>query len=120
MNRVSLGCVGLLCVLSGCSSHPPLSNGNVATARAPVFLGQMPRRFSIATADAPVALTEFSRQADLQVLFDYRQLSGRRTHPIEGQWEPLYALNDMLKDSGLVFVWVNERTLAISPAPSHP
>jgi hypothetical protein len=78
-------------------------------------LGQTPRRFSIAATDAPAAVNEFSRQADLQVLFDYQQLQGRKTHAVNGELEPLYALSDMLKDSGLVFQWVDERTLAIRP-----
>jgi hypothetical protein len=67
-----------------------------------------------------VALDAFSRQAHLQLLFDARELKGRTTQAVDGKMEPLYALNDILKDSGLRFAWVDEQTLSISPEPAHP
>ena len=75
-----------------------------------------PARFHIAAGDAVFTLNEFSRQSGLQLLFDYNEVRGRTTRAIDGEFEPAAALRRMLADTGLVFEFVNERTLTITPA----
>jgi hypothetical protein len=66
------------------------------------------------------ALSEFSRQADRQVLFDYAVLRDRRTRGVEGMLQPSDALRSMLKDMGLFAHDVNALTVAITPHRSRP
>ncbi|HEY4212035.1 MAG TPA: TonB-dependent receptor [Steroidobacteraceae bacterium] len=74
-----------------------------------------PTVFHIAAGEATVTLNEFSRQSSLQLLFDFRQVRGKRTLPVEGSLDPGEALRQMLTNTGLVFDFVNERTLAVTP-----
>src|ERR1700761_8632012 len=76
--------------------------------------------FHIAAGDAALTLNEFSRQSSLQLLFDYNLVRGRKTHAISGEYEPPAALRQMLADTGLVFDFVNERTLAVTLIDAGP
>ncbi len=71
--------------------------------------------FHVPGGDATLTLNEFSRQANLQLLFDFKVVKGRFTQPVDGTFEPRDALRRMLASSGLVFDFVNERTLAVTP-----
>jgi iron complex outermembrane receptor protein len=70
--------------------------------------------FHIEAGDATVTLNEFSRQSSLQLLFDYNIVRGRKTRAISGELEASAALEQMLADTGLVFDFVNDRTLAVT------
>src|ERR1700737_2898678 len=70
--------------------------------------------FHIEAGDATLTLNEFSRQSSLQLLFDYNTVRGRKTRAISGEYEASAALTQMLVDTGLVFDFVNDRTLAIT------
>src|SRR6266702_3703020 len=70
--------------------------------------------FHIEAGDATLTLNEFSRQSSLQLLFDYNIVRGRKTRGISGDYEPSAALQQMLVDTGLVFDFVNDRTLAVT------
>jgi iron complex outermembrane receptor protein len=70
--------------------------------------------FHIEAGDATLTLNEFSRQSSLQLLFDYNIVRGRRTRAISGEYEAPAALKQMLADTGLVFDFVNDRTLAVT------
>jgi iron complex outermembrane recepter protein len=74
--------------------------------------------FHVPAGDAARTLNEFSRQANLQLLFDYTIVQGRATQALEGRYEPRDALRRMLGDSGLTFTLVNEHTLAVTPLRS--
>lgn len=74
--------------------------------------------FHVDAGDAAVTLNEYSRQASLQVLFDFNVVRGRVTRAIAGELDPGRALTAMLAGSGLVFDLVNDRTLAVMPAAS--
>jgi iron complex outermembrane recepter protein len=74
-----------------------------------------PRHFDLPAGDAQVMVNEFSRQADLQVLFDYPKLAGMQTHAVVGEFEPPDALTVLLQNLPLHVSWVNDRTLAIKP-----
>jgi iron complex outermembrane recepter protein len=72
-----------------------------------------PVEFHIAGGDATTTLTEFSRQARLQLLFDYNVVKGHTTKPLDGTLEPAEALRRLLANTDLDFDFVNERTLAV-------
>ena len=117
MNRALLSCITLLSVASGCTSRPASPTHNAGQPVAPIVSSAAPelRKFDIAAGDARVALNEFSRQANLQVLFDFAALRDRQTHAVAGVLPPREALKSMLRDTGLSAQNVNERTLAITP-----
>jgi outer membrane receptor protein involved in Fe transport len=72
-----------------------------------------PVDFHIAGGDATTTLTDFSRQARLQLLFDYNVVKGHITKPLDGVFTPAEALQQLLANSDLDFDFVNERTLAV-------
>ena len=72
-----------------------------------------PVEFHIEGGDATTTLTEFSRQARLQLLFDYNVVKGHKTKPLDGTLSPAEALRRLLADTDLDFDFVNERTLAV-------
>lgn len=72
-----------------------------------------PVEFHIAGGDATTTLTEFSRQARLQLLFDYNVVKGHTTKSLDGLFAPAEALRQLLANSDLDFDFVNERTLAV-------
>ena len=117
MNRVLLSGVIFLSLASGCTSHPASPTHNAAQPVSPIVSSTAPglRKFDIAAGDARVTLNEFSRQANLQILFDFAALRGRQTHAVAGMLPPAEALKSMLTDTGLSAQDVNERTLAITP-----
>jgi iron complex outermembrane receptor protein len=73
------------------------------------------RHFDLEAGDASLMLNEFSRQSDLQVLFDFNILRGMKTRAVVGDLDAADALRSMLKGTGLVFDFVNDRTLAVTP-----
>ena len=60
-------------------------------------------------------LNEFSRQSDLQVLFDFNILKGLKTRAVAGDLEASTALTSMLQGTNLEFDFVNDHTLAVTP-----
>src|SRR5882757_2810347 len=73
------------------------------------------RHFDLEAGDASLMLNEFSRQSDLQVLFDFNILRGMKTRAVTGDLEASTALKSMLKGTNLVFDFVNDHTLAVTP-----
>ena len=71
--------------------------------------------FHIRSGDVTLTLNEFSRQANLQLLFDFGIVRGRTTRAVDGYFEPRDALRRMLLSTGLELYFVNERTLAVTP-----
>src|SRR3984893_418529 len=73
------------------------------------------RHFQLEAGDASVMLNEIRRKSDLQVLFDFNILRGMKTREVNGDPRPSTALKSMLKGTNLVFDFVNDRTLAVTP-----
>src|SRR4051812_26724583 len=71
--------------------------------------------FHIEAGDATLTLNEFSRQSSLQLLWDYGSVHGRKTRAVSGEFEASAALRQMLADTGLIFDFVNDHTLAVTP-----
>ncbi|HET9863137.1 MAG TPA: STN domain-containing protein, partial [Steroidobacteraceae bacterium] len=76
--------------------------------------------FHIAAQEAGGALTEFSAQSGLQVLFDYAAVEGIRTRALEGRMSAAAALRKLLEGTGLTSRAVNARTVSILRAPRAP
>jgi len=72
-----------------------------------------PLEFHIQGGDATDTLTEFSRQARLQLLFDFNVVKGHLTKPLDGMFKPVEALRTLLANSDLDFDFVNDHTLAV-------
>ncbi len=113
LNRPSARRIGLLCCLL-------LSLSWARNAQAET------KHFELEAGDARLNLNEFSRQADLQLLFDFRQLKGMTTQAVNGDMDPVDALRLMLRGIPLEWSFVNSRTLAITmikppatPTPLH-
>jgi iron complex outermembrane recepter protein len=70
--------------------------------------------FHVEAGDAATTLTEFSRQARLQLLFDYNLIKGHPTKALNGVYEPSEGLRRLLADTDLVFEFVNSRTLTVT------
>jgi iron complex outermembrane recepter protein len=79
-----------------------------------------PVEFHIEGGDATSTLTEFSRQAHLQLLFDYNVVKGHTTRPLEGTFLPSEALQQLLANTDLEFDFVNDRTLAVTQKQTLP
>ena len=73
-----------------------------------------PIEFHVDGGDATTTLTEFSRQAHLQLLFDYNVVKGHTTKPLDGTYQPAEALQRLLANTDLEFDFVNDRTLAVT------
>jgi hypothetical protein len=120
MNTLWLSSMSLLCLMTGCASSAVKDREVEPPAPVRSFLNSgAAREFHIPAADAPTALSAFARQADTQVLFDYRALRERQTPPVDGILTPSDALAALLSGTGLVAEVINERTLAITPDRSR-
>jgi iron complex outermembrane recepter protein len=74
-------------------------------------------RLQIDAGIASVTLAEFIRQTGLQVLFETDAIHGHTTRAVSGQLNADEALRVMLDGSGLMFEFINERTIAVRPQP---
>src|SRR5581483_7609815 len=77
------------------------------------------RHYDLEAGDASLMLNEFSRQSDMQVLFDFNILKGMRTRAVKGEFEVSDALTAMLVGTPLGFDFVNDHTLAVTPKKSR-
>jgi hypothetical protein len=89
----------------------PLRAAEISVPGAPMHL-------HIEAGDASLMLNEFSRETDIQVLFDFNLVRRLRTPAVNGTYSPTEGLKQLLKGTGLTFDWVNDRTLAVTPTPA--
>jgi hypothetical protein len=75
---------------------------------------------TIDAGTAPITLGELIRQTGLQILFESDAIRDHRTRAVRGRFDPAEALHLMLEGSGLVFEFINERTIAVRPQPPRP
>jgi iron complex outermembrane receptor protein len=69
--------------------------------------------FHIPVSDAASALTTFSTQSGMQVLFDFDVVQGVRTPALEGRHAIHDALQELLVGTGLTFRAVNANTVSV-------
>lgn len=85
-----------------------------AAVYAPALADSQAREFSIAPGPLGRAINEWSRQTDIQVLYDYtHELQGLRARGVFGPASPLDALSILLRDTPYKFDVINARTVAI-------
>jgi hypothetical protein len=88
----------------------------------PLNAGDRARKLSVEidAGNAPVTLGEFIRQTGLQVLFETDAIRNHTTRAVRGQFDAAEALHRMLEGSGLIFEFINERTIAVRPELTRP
>ncbi len=84
-----------------------LSIGSAAEHHQGAKLFSIPPGFAVKTLD------EWSKQAGLQVLYDFKLVEHMRTRGIANAFTPLDALGAMLRDSPLTYTIVNRKTIAL-------
>lgn len=72
-----------------------------------------PLQFEIPAGPAQTQLTEFSKQSELQMVFDYDSVSGVTTHAVRGSYKPLDALKLMVQGTDIAFELLEKRTVTI-------
>jgi hypothetical protein len=72
-------------------------------------------KLTIDAGIASVTLSEFVRQTGLQILFEPDAIRDHRTREVRGQFEAAEALQLMLEGSGLIFEFINDRTVTVRP-----
>ena len=75
-----------------------------------------PQPFNIEAEDAPRALLEFGRQSSLQILFASEKVKGVLTNAVHGSYEPIDALNLLLKGTVLGVKQKSDGVLVIERA----
>src|SRR5688572_13635029 len=73
-----------------------------------------PVYFEIAEGPAQTQLTEFSKQSELQMVFDYDAVSGVMTQAVRGNYKPLDALKLMVQGTDITFELLERRTVTIT------
>src|SRR5262245_35480769 len=71
--------------------------------------------FRIDAKDATVTLTEFARQAGIQILFGYEHVKGIKTNAISGEYEPLDAIRLLVQGTGLQVSEQSSGVLFVAP-----
>jgi iron complex outermembrane receptor protein len=70
---------------------------------------------NIKAGNAVLTLADFVRQTGLQVLFESDAIRDHSTRAIKGRFAAAEALRLMLDGSGLVYEFVNDRTVTVKP-----
>jgi len=73
------------------------------------------RSVDIKAGSAATTLAEFVRQTGLQVLFEFDAIRDHSTRAVNGRFDAAEALGLMLEGSGLIYEFVNERTVTVRP-----
>lgn len=73
-----------------------------------------PKRFELPAGDAGVMLIRFGQQSDIQLLFNFTQLTGKKTNAVIGTFEPVDALRTLLRGVPVQWTFVNSHTLALT------
>ena len=74
---------------------------------------------NIPAGSASPALQQFSQQTQLQVLFRPEVVVAHPTRAVQGHFEPSTALETLLAGSGLVFKFINPKTVVVDVPSAH-
>ncbi|BAV63380.1 Fe(III)-pyochelin receptor [Sphingobium cloacae] len=75
------------------------------------------RNFEIPAQTLRSAITEYGRQAGVQVTAGTSLLEGKRSSAISGRLSPAEALSRLLAGTGLTWRWIDRNTVAMEVAP---
>lgn len=91
----------------------------LAVSAPAIFAGDGPvqKSFSIDAQPLATALSEFARQADLQILFRPDAVSGLQCERIAGTYPVFTTLERLLQGTGLHYEVIDEHTVAVSLQP---
>lgn len=78
--------------------------------------GPPKQHFEIPAGALGPALTAFSRQTDLQLLYLSELIEGRTTHGVQGDYTPEDGLNALLSGTGLQYQFSDSKTVVLQPA----
>ena len=73
--------------------------------------------FRIHAQNLAEALIRFAEQSGLQIVYDQKQLEGKRSQPISGTMPATTALERLLAGSELRWSYVNPKTIVVQPQP---
>ncbi|MEJ0038882.1 MAG: STN domain-containing protein [Gammaproteobacteria bacterium] len=80
-------------------------------------VGPAPVAIRITAPTMTAALIQLSQQTGLQVIFQTDDIATQLRAPsLEGRFTARAALKELLRNSGLSYQFVNERTVSIAPA----
>ena len=85
-------------------------------AASPVWAQE--RSFKIPSLPAASGVTEFARQAGVQILVSAEAAQGKHTAAVSGSMSVPQALTNLLAGTGLAVTGNNGRTITIAPAPA--
>lgn len=100
--------------------HAVLIAAMLAAATSASLAAAEKRQFEVAAGSAVQTLNEFSRQANIQLLFDSDAVRSFQTQAVSGDLEVADALAQLLGGTSLVFEFVNERTVAVMLRGARP
>lgn len=83
-------------------------------------LWKPPLPFDIPAGPAESTIVTWSKQAHLQVMFDWAVVSGLRSLPVSATLDPLEALRRMLQATGLEADYANPHSVAVFVGQCHP
>ncbi len=86
---------------------------NAAFAQTPTSIEQSKRNFEIPAQDLASALNAWGKQADIQVLFPYDSVVGRRSAPVSGRMTPSQALQQLMENQPLSVASTSATTIAL-------
>jgi uncharacterized protein (TIGR03435 family) len=93
---------------------------------SPTEIASHTRHYDITAGDIRERLNEFSRQANVQLLFDFPRLKGLATSGLRGDYDFNEALRVLLNGLPLTYRWVDGGTVAVArtdgtaPQPGVP
>ncbi len=99
------------------SDVPHAAGERLAQAGTPAA-GQATRRFDIPSQPLSSALTQFGRQAGLQVAVDSTVVSGLRTDGLRGDYTPEQAIARLLAGTGLGHRYTGADTITLERRPA--
>lgn len=110
-----------LAALAACLATTPALQAqegavNETDVAAPAALMSQTHRFDIPAGSLDAALTAFSEQTGIQLVYQPDNARGRRVTPIVGTLTAASALQLLLEEAGLIWIPVNERTIALQRA----
>jgi iron complex outermembrane recepter protein len=103
----------LVAVAVACSSLVSLGQAQSSAA-------SIRKDVNIEAQDLSAALKEFAREREQYLIFDDRDVVNHRTMGATGTMTQEETLGTLLKDTGLTYLYLDERTVTIVPVASRP
>jgi hypothetical protein len=83
---------------------------------APALAHAESARFDIASQPLPAALQAFALQAHMQLLYEHLAVAGAMSNAVFGELDKRFALEQLLRGTGLEIVYSSDNAVTILPA----